>query len=736
MSEPKATTTQYKRRYMSVKIYHPFEDFFQDPDGAEGIARRRWRKYAGGKHSHPPLAQGILPYYNYNDAIYRAKPELDRSEDESEEAITASIKDPTRFNDDKKRNFLMMALFLNRRIPEYLKDNGVVVFAATSTGSAFQALAREICQQEPKLRGTTSKDLAAVYNRIVEMAEKLSRILETDTETGWRGSFRKTVFSEAAEKLANLDRGFRGKKRVLRLEYIGPETADVIALQEEEEREKLPRTRGRERRETGGGGSGGHSSNTTITVVIPTAVEAKEEKAEVNKTRKRKRAVKSPVISLAEPKRAARQDTLYRPQPAAVASSFSSSGQLHHQQPGQEEPQPGQEGPQPAAVASSLSSSRQLHHQQPGQEGPQPAAVASSFSSSGQLHHQQPGQEGPQPGQEGPQPAIPDEKGDEDDHYNSDIDCPGAHNIPDQRATPLPRSSSLRARYSGPIPLSTASDSRYVDPHRHKRVSVQVAGWSHDRVDRGSRSTAPPNPARGPNAYNQRLRRTTRSGFPRFNRLQSTMLAFRQDMDAQMVELTAILRDQKAQLGEFHRKAEDIMCSFPPVMLLFTPALNRFSICIPLLAHTPIYFEIVFADPPDADKLLKLVLSKESVHALESNRGSEISTDRHHSQDHYLNRWASSHQQKSTWNLGMLVISEVAAVMVVDLDRQLAVEQQLQLQSTESTTLTPNRNYSGYGSRRLWDTFTNHVAITDEVTLLTNTAISKISILEPMLLAQ
>ncbi|KAG9061032.1 hypothetical protein KI688_007661 [Linnemannia hyalina] len=530
---------------MSEKIYHPFEDFFQDPDGAEGIARRRWRKYAGDNIDEEELWER----YRGLSYSYRAKPELDRSEDESEEAITASIEDPTRFSDDKKRNLLMVALFLNRRIPEYLKDNGDVVFTATSNGSIFHALAREISQQEPRLRGTTSKDLVAVYTRIVEMAEKLSRILETDTETGWRGSFRKTVFSEAAEKLANLDRGFRGKKRVLRLEYIGPEAADVIALQEEEEREKHPRTRGQGRRETGGGGSGDHSSNATITaVVIPTAVEAKEEKALANRTSKRKRAVKFSVTSSAEPKRAARQDTMYQPQPAAVASSSPSSRQPHRQQPEQK-------GSLPAAVASSSSSSRQPHHQQPGQKGSLPAAVASSSSSSRQLHHQQ-------PGQKGPQPAIPDEKDDEDDYYDSDIDDPDVYNLPDQRAIPLPRSSSSRAHYSGPIPLSTASDSRYVDPHRHKRVSVQVAGWSHDRDDRGSRSTALPNPARGPKAYNQELRRTTRSGLPRFNRLQSAMLAFRQDMDAQMAELTATLRDQKAQLGEFHRTAENMLVRF------------------------------------------------------------------------------------------------------------------------------------------------------------------------------
>ncbi|KAF9540297.1 hypothetical protein EC957_004416 [Mortierella hygrophila] len=548
MSEPKATTTQYKRRYMSVKIYHPFEDFFQDPDGAEGIARRRWRKYAGDEEELWERYRGL----SYS---YRAKPELDRSEDESEEAITASIKDPTRFSDDKKRNLLMAAIFLHRRIPEYLKDNVDVVFTATSTGSVFQTLAREISQQEPKLRGTTSKDLVAVYSRIVEMAEKLSRILETDTETGWRGSFRKTVFSEAAEKLANLDRGFRGKKRVLRLEYIGPDAADIIALQEEEEREKLPRTRGRDRRETGGGGSGDHSSNTTITAVVipiavvtPTAVEAKEEKAQANRTSKRKRAVKFSATPPAEPKRAARQDTMYQPQPVAVESSFSSSRQPYHQQAEQEKPQP-------AAVASSSSSSRQPRHQKAGQEEPQPVAVASSSSSSRQLHHQQ-------PGQKEPQPAIPDEKDDEDGYHDSNIDYPDAYSLPDQRTTPLPRSSSLRAHYSGPTPLSTANDSRYVDPHRHKRVSVKVAGWSHSRDDRGSRSTALPDPVRGPKAYNQGLRRTARSGLPRFNRLQSAMLAFRQDMDAQMVELTATLRDQKAQLSEFHRTAEDILVRF------------------------------------------------------------------------------------------------------------------------------------------------------------------------------
>ena len=420
---------------------------------------------------------------------YRAKPELDRSEDESEEAITASIKDPTRFSDDKKRNLLMATLFLNRRISEYLRDNADVVFTTTSSGPVFQALARELCQQEPKLRGTTSKDLVVVYNRVVEMAERLSRILETDTETGWRGSFRKTVFSEAAEKLANLDRGFRGKKRVLRLEYIGPEPADVIALQEEEEREKLPRTRGRDRQETGCGGA--DSSNATLTaVVIPTAVAAKEEMARANKTKKRKRGAKfsaSGTVST-EPKKVARQDTLYRPQPAAVASSSSSSRHLHHQQARQE----------------------------------------------------------------GLQPAILNEKGDEEDYYDSDIDHPDAYNLPDQRATSLPRSSNLRTHYSGSVSLNTASDSRYIVPHRHRGASVQVAGWSHDRDNRGALRE-------GPNAYKQGARRTTHSGLPRFSRLQSAMLAFRQDMDAQMVELTAVLRDQKAQLDEFHRSAEDIL---------------------------------------------------------------------------------------------------------------------------------------------------------------------------------
>lgn len=223
-------------------------------------------------------------------------------------------------------------LFLNRRIPEYLKVNGDIVFTATSSGAVFQAFARELCRQEPKLRGTTSKELVIVYTRVVEQAEALSRILETDTETGWRESFRKTVFSEAAEKLANMNRGFRGKRRVLRLECIGPEPADIIALQEEEAREKLPRTRGRDRRDMGGA-SGGQPFSAMLTAVVisPVAVTAaRKENTQATRVRKRRRATKSSG-PLPETKKAARQDVPLKRQPVAATLSSSPSCQLHHQ---------------------------------------------------------------------------------------------------------------------------------------------------------------------------------------------------------------------------------------------------------------------------------------------------------------------------------------------------------------------------------------------------------------------
>ncbi|KAF9154459.1 hypothetical protein BG015_000867 [Linnemannia schmuckeri] len=492
MSEQEAAAaTQAERRYMSVEIYHPFEDFFQDPNDAEGIVRRRWRKYAGDDIDEDELWDR---YRGLSDS-YRTKPELDRSEDESEEAITASIKDPTRFSDDKKRNLLMVTLFLNRRIPEYLKENGDIVFTATSSGAVFQSLSRELCQEEPKLRGTTSKDLVIVYTRVVEMAETLSRILETDTDTGWRESFRKTIFSEAAEKLANLDRGFRGKRRTLRLEYIGPEPADVIALQEEEARERLPRTRGRDRRNMGNG-TGDRPSNATLTaVVIPTTLAAKKEKKRATRTRKRKRAVKSSGSTLTEVKKAARQGALHRPQSAAVDLPSPSLRQHHHQPAQQVELQP----------------------------------------------------------------AIFDKGGDEGECYDVDIDDTVAYNSRDQRPTSLPHGDNPRTYNSGPLSMSTASNSRHIDPHRQRGTLVQTAGWSHGRDDRGSQSTAPSVPVRFANTYSQGPRRTTKSGLPRFSRLQSIMLAFREDMDTQMGELTEVLRHQKAQLDEFHKSAEDIL---------------------------------------------------------------------------------------------------------------------------------------------------------------------------------
>ncbi|KAF9540298.1 hypothetical protein EC957_004417 [Mortierella hygrophila] len=97
-------------------------------------------------------------------------------------------------------------------------------------------------------------------------------------------------------------------------------------------------------------------------------------------------------------------------------------------------------------------------------------------------------------------------------------------------------------------------------------------------------------------------------------------------------------------------------------------------------------FDIVFADPLDADKLLKLVLSKEG--------GDRNSTELTPQPAPLPESLGAKSPINSTWNLDMLVISEVAAAAatVVDLDRQLTIEQQLQSQSTESATLAPNRN--------------------------------------------
>ncbi|KAF9902628.1 hypothetical protein EC991_004724 [Linnemannia zychae] len=473
------------RRYMSVDMYHPFEDFFQDPHDAERIVRRRWRKYAGDNISEEELWER---YRGLSDS-YRTKPELDKSEDESEEAIAASAQDPDRFGNDKKRNLLIVTLFLNRRIPGYLKENPNDVFTASSAGSVFQSLAREICQEEPKLRGTTSKDLVSVYARVVEHAEKLSRILETDTKTGWRESFRKTTFSTEAEKLANLDRGFRGKKRLLRLEYIGPEPEDVVALEEEEARENLPRTRGRDRR-----ASSGQPPTARLTAVVIPVV-----KLRPIPSNKRKRPVKSLGSSSSKvAKKTPRQSSSKQKPPTPTSRALSQSPHL----------------------------SREEHSQ-----GHRLGSGRPHKSSTGGIA----------------QYALPDRGIDFPVYFNSAAD-EGDDGCIDMEAKDTHTSRNLPS--IGLLHRNT--------PRAHTSTRQLSANFSeYRRTDQYIPRNTPT--AQVNSAHKHVLRRTTTSAPTKYGRLQNAMLAFQMDMDTQVQELTNVLQDQKEQLDEFSRSAEDLL---------------------------------------------------------------------------------------------------------------------------------------------------------------------------------
>ncbi|KAF9083275.1 hypothetical protein BGX29_003250 [Mortierella sp. GBA35] len=319
--------------YTSVERYHAFEDFFRDPPDAEGIVRRRWRKHNNGSDDEDEDEQ--WDKYRGHNRVYYKQPELDKTEDEDEETAALST-DPRKFNHDKKRNILLAILFLTRRIPEYLRENRGTAFEAKESSRVFKDLAKEISVEEPRLRGTSAKSLVGIYSRVVDHAESLSKILETDTETGWRESFRSTVLSDAAAKLANLGRQFRGIKRIMKLEYIGPDPEDVAVMEKEEIAQRM---RTRNNQQVDGGSSGKQTTKSIVSAVVIPVVDRSQ--ASTKGTRKRmanSTRASSAVVAPAS-KRPSRRDASRQRQPGATSSS-SSRPQLKQQLSGGHASQP------------------------------------------------------------------------------------------------------------------------------------------------------------------------------------------------------------------------------------------------------------------------------------------------------------------------------------------------------------------------------------------------------------
>ncbi|KAF9079574.1 hypothetical protein BGX23_003687 [Mortierella sp. AD031] len=137
--------------------------------------------------------------------------------------------------------------FLLKRVPELMEESFVLnrnggkfrsnkwvgSFAVMSNGACFIRLARELTGAEPKLRGVTHFVLCRFYSNVILAAGKLSKRLgavEGDGDEGnMDSSFRRTFVSDAAMRLAELDREYRQ-----RLYLQGTRHADSLKRKKED----------------------------------------------------------------------------------------------------------------------------------------------------------------------------------------------------------------------------------------------------------------------------------------------------------------------------------------------------------------------------------------------------------------------------------------------------------------------------------------------------------------------